>query len=54
MGRQYRSEALAAVHETALGLHESGAMDKQTLKVFDEMCLTRVEKLTSEQNQPPE
>ncbi len=49
MSKQYRSEALAAVHETALGLHESGAMDKQTLKVFDEMCLTPVEQLTPDQ-----
>lgn len=49
MNKQYRSEALAAVHETALGLHEAGAMDKQTLKVFDEMCLTPVEQLTPDQ-----
>ena len=49
MGKHYRSEALAAVHETALGLHEAGAMDKQTLKAFDEMCLTPVEQLTPDQ-----
>ncbi len=49
MGKQYKSEALAAVHETALGLHEAGTMDKQTLKVFDEMCLTPVEQLTPDQ-----
>ena len=49
MGKQYESEALAAVHETALGLHEAGAMDKQTMKVFDKMCLTPVEELTPNQ-----
>ena len=49
MSQQYRSEDLAAVHETALGLHEAGAMDKQTPKVFDEMCLTPVEQLTPDQ-----
>ena len=54
MSQQYRSEALAAVHEIALGLHESGTMDKQTLKVFDEMCLTPVEKLTPDQIQRQE
>ncbi len=54
MSQQYRSGALAAVYEAALGLHEAGAMDKQTLEVFDEMCLTPVEQLTSDQNQPPE
>jgi len=51
MSKQYRSEALAAVHETALGLHEAGAMDKQTLKMFEEMCLTPVEQLTPDQIQ---
>ena len=54
MSQQYRSKALAAAHETALGLHEAGAMDKQTLKVFDEMCLTPVEQLTPDQIQRQE
>ena len=49
MGKQYRSNALAAVHETALGLVEAGVMDKRTMKAFDEMCLTPVEPLTPEQ-----
>ena len=49
MSKQYRSDALAAVHETAAGLHEAGISDKQTMKAFDEMCLTPVEELTSEQ-----
>ena len=49
MGKQYKSDALAAVHDTALGLHEAGVMDKRTLKEFDELCLTPVEELTPEQ-----
>jgi putative transcriptional regulator len=49
MGKQYKSDALAAVHETALGLHEAGVMEKRTLKAFDEMCLTPVEELTPEE-----
>ena len=49
MGKKYRSDALAAVHETALGLTEAGVMDKRTMKAFDEMCLTPVEELTAEQ-----
>jgi putative transcriptional regulator len=49
MGKQYKSNALAAVHETALGLHEAGVMDKRTLKAFDEICLTPVEALTPEE-----
>lgn len=49
MAKQYRSEALAAVHETALGLHDAGVMDKRTMKAFDGMCLTPVEPLSAEE-----
>lgn len=49
MGKQYRSDALAAVHETALGLAEAGVMGKRTMKAFDQMCLTPVESLTPEE-----
>lgn len=40
MSKHYKSDALEAVHETALGLHEAGVMDKTTMKTFDQMCLT--------------
>jgi hypothetical protein len=40
MGKQYRSKALAAVHETAAGLRDAGAIDKRTMRDFDELCLT--------------
>lgn len=46
MARQYRSDALAVVHETALGLTEAGVMTKRTMKGFDAMCLTPVQDLT--------
>ena len=36
MGKEYKSDALAAVHETALGLAEAGIMDRRTMKAFDE------------------
>jgi len=49
MGKQYKSDALAAVHEIALGLREAGAMDKRTMKAFDEMCLTPVVDLSPEE-----
>jgi hypothetical protein len=42
MGKKYRSDPLAAVRETALGLTEAGVMDKRTMKAFDEMCLEHV------------
>ena len=48
MTKQYRSEALAAAHEAALGLAEAGVMSKRTMRKFDEMCLTPVEEMTPE------
>ena len=43
MSKQFKSEALSAVYETALGLHEAGVLNKVTMRTFDEMCLTAVE-----------
>ena len=48
MSEQYKSEALAAVYETALGLHEAGVLNKVTMRTFDELCLTPVEELRPE------
>jgi putative transcriptional regulator len=42
MKKQYRSYLMASVHETAEGLHAAGAMDKRTMREFDELCLTPV------------
>ena len=39
MPRTYKSEALAAVHEMIEGLHQGGAVDKRTLREFDEAYL---------------
>jgi putative transcriptional regulator len=39
MPRTYKSEALASVHEMMEGLREGGAIDKRTLREFDEACL---------------
>ena len=47
--KRYKSNALAAVHETALGLAEAEVMPKRTMKVFDELCLTPVEELSPQQ-----
>jgi putative transcriptional regulator len=46
---RYRSALLAAVHETAQGLHGAGLMDKQTMRRFDVMCLTLAPPLTAKQ-----
>jgi putative transcriptional regulator len=47
--KQYRSGVLASVHETAEGLTGVGVMSKQTMREFDELCLTPVRPLTPEE-----
>ncbi|MGH6902597.1 MAG: helix-turn-helix domain-containing protein [Geminicoccaceae bacterium] len=47
MSKTYRSDALAAIHETASDLHDAGGMDKRTLRRFDELCLTPVRPMTA-------
>lgn len=49
MTKQYRSRAMASIHETAEGLHAVGVMDKQTMRKFDEACLTPVHPLAAEE-----
>ena len=48
MAKHYKSEALAAAHEAALGLTEAGVMAKRTMRAFDEVCLTPVKEMTPE------
>lgn len=49
MPKKYRSEALAAIHETMESLREIGAIDKQTMREFDEACLTPIQILEPEE-----
>ena len=44
-----RNKALAAVHETAAALHRLELVDASTMREFDAMCLTPVEKLTPDE-----
>ena len=44
--KAYKSDVKAAIHETALDLHEAGLIDKQTMRRFDESCLTPIRKFT--------
>ncbi len=48
MAKKYRSEAMAAIHETAMDLHRVGGMDQKTMRTFDALCLTPVEEMTPE------
>ncbi len=49
MTKKYRSDALAAVHETMEALHDIGAIDKQTLREFDDSCLTPIQAMTPDE-----
>ena len=49
MTKQYRSPMMASIHETAEGLHAAGVMDKQTMRQFDEACLSPVRPLSPEE-----
>jgi putative transcriptional regulator len=47
--KTYKSEALAAIRETASDLFEAGLIDKTTMRRFDESCLTPVRAFTPEE-----
>jgi putative transcriptional regulator len=49
MSKKYRSDAMASIHETMEALHKVGAIDKQTMRHFDDACLTPVQPLTAQQ-----
>jgi putative transcriptional regulator len=49
MTKKYRSDAFAAIHETMEALHEVGTIDKQTMRQFDEACLTPIQVLSPEE-----
>ena len=49
MSRKYKSEAMAAIHEMMADLHAGGVIDKQTMRHFDEACLTPIRPLKPEE-----
>jgi putative transcriptional regulator len=49
MPNQYRSLVTTSIHETAEGLHAAGVMAKQTMRKFDDACLTPVRPLAPEE-----
>ena len=49
MAKKYRSDAFAAIHETMEALQEVGAIEKQTMREFDDACLTPVQVLSPEE-----
>lgn len=49
MPKKYRSDAFAAIHETMEALHEIGAVNKKTMRDFDEACLTPIHIMAPEE-----
>jgi putative transcriptional regulator len=49
MSKQYRSNIMAAVHETAEDLYDAGLMDKCSMREFDALCLTPIRPLVPEE-----
>ena len=49
MAKKYKSQAMAALHETVQGLHDIGLVDAKTMRHFDESCLVPVENLAPSQ-----
>jgi putative transcriptional regulator len=49
MKKKYRTDALAAAHETVAGLHRIELVDAKTMRDFDASCLTPVEELSPEE-----
>jgi putative transcriptional regulator len=47
--KSYKSDILAVVHQTVEGMYDAGVVDKQTMREFDESCLTEIEPITPEQ-----
>jgi putative transcriptional regulator len=49
MAKEYGSKIFAAVHETMEALHDIGAIDKQTMREFDQACLVPVKGLAPDE-----
>jgi putative transcriptional regulator len=45
MSKKYRSDAMAAIHETMGALRDVGAIGKQTMRRFENACLTPIRPL---------
>lgn len=47
--KTYKSDALAAIHETVSEYYDAGVIDKQTMRRFDTSCLTPVHAFTADE-----
>lgn len=49
MNKKYRSNPLAALHETIEGLRDANVIGKQTMREFDQACLAPAVALAPEE-----
>lgn len=49
MAQKYKSDSLAALHESMQGLHDIGLVDAKTMRQFDSSCLTPIENMTPDE-----
>jgi putative transcriptional regulator len=49
MASKYKTDAMAAIHESVEALRDIGVIDLQTMREFDEACLTPTQVLSPEQ-----
>lgn len=47
--RSPEADILAVVHESVVGLHKIGLVDQATMRHFDALCLTTVDRLSPEE-----
>ncbi|MGI4828030.1 MAG: helix-turn-helix domain-containing protein [Janthinobacterium lividum] len=47
--RKYKSDAFEAVYSAATGMYRAGTIDKETMRGFDESCLTMPDTIEPEQ-----
>jgi putative transcriptional regulator len=45
----YKSDVLGSIHETMEAMHRVGAIDKKTMRHFDEACLSPISPLEAEE-----
>jgi putative transcriptional regulator len=47
--RKFKSDIKSAIHEIASGMHGAGMIDKQTMRRFDNSCLTPIPEFSADQ-----
>ena len=47
--KKYKSDVKAAIHEIANSLHGIGMIDKQTMRRFDDSCLTPIHEFSADE-----